>query len=197
MQGAMVANLTLGALCVDCGYHTFLIHESPILKRQIDEYVEQVTRAQALEYNLAESEKRPPGQYWVDIEAPKVCLGLGRRSRAMSCQLANAFIQALSDIIESSVGALLVLDNFNLSGAERMYNRVIRPFFEKHISLENLTHHPTKVLFELFQSRGCQKFEIVENPSTIREDAEGNIIPEGYLRCDGELIRKAVSRSTL
>lgn len=79
------------------------------------------------------------------------------------------------------------MDNFDLRGAERMYNKLLRPFFQKHISLDNLAHHPTKVLFEMFQGRGCQKFEIAEGPTT-REHAEGGMIPEGHVRCDGEIL---------
>jgi endoribonuclease Dicer len=58
-----------------------------------------------------------------------------------------------------------------------MYNTILRPFYDKHITLKTLSHHPTKVLFELFQSRGCQVFEI-----TKEIDDED----ESLIRCDGE-----------
>lgn len=86
--------------------------------------------------------------------------------------------------MESTLGAILVLDNFDSKGTERMYKKVLKPFFEKHISLQTLAHHPTKVLFEMFQARGCQQFEIVEAPHN-GQDAEGNPLPEKHIRCDG------------
>jgi endoribonuclease Dicer len=66
-----------------------------------------------------------------------------------------------------------------------MYNTILRPFYDQHITLKTLSHHPTKVLFELFQSRGCQVFEIIreideeieEGKSVVRCDGESSIIP--------------------
>ena len=58
-----------------------------------------------------------------------------------------------------------------------MYNTILRPFYDQHITLKTLSHHPTKVLFELFQSRGCQVFEITKE---IDEE------DESLIRCDGE-----------
>jgi len=56
---------------------------------------------------------------------------------------------------------------------------LLKPFYEKHISLKTLSHHPTKILFELFQSRGCQKFEIVRE-----DDAEEDGFVGTGMRCD-------------
>lgn len=64
-----------------------------------------------------------------------------------------------------------------------MYNTILRPFYDKHITLKTLSHHPTKVLFELFQSRGCQVFEI-----TKEVDEED----ESLIRCDGESLNYQV-----
>lgn len=77
-----------------------------------------------------------------------------------------------------------MLDNFNSKSTERVYQKIFKPFFEKHISLQTLAHHPTKVLFEMFQARGCQQFEIAEGPAN-GFDAEGIPLPEGQVRCDG------------
>lgn len=57
-----------------------------------------------------------------------------------------------------------------------MYDKVLRPFYDKHISLKTLSHHPTKILFELFQSQGCQEFEITK---TIINDEQK------LIRCEG------------
>lgn len=75
--------------------------------------------------------------------------------------------------MESILGALYVSDGFTLTGAQGMYEALLKPFYDQHISLKTLSHHPTKVLFELFQSLGCQEFEItrvydIEDPGSIR-----------------------------
>ena len=51
-------------------------------------------------------------------------------------------------------------DKFGRRNIEHMYQKLIRPFYDKHISLKRLSHHPTKLLFELLQSYGCQQFEL-------------------------------------
>lgn len=68
----MVTNYALAALCIESGYYKLMINESGSLSTQIDQYAENITRARDLEYTVAENEGRPPGQYWVDIEPPKV-----------------------------------------------------------------------------------------------------------------------------
>ncbi|KAF8332689.1 uncharacterized protein EI90DRAFT_3145368 [Cantharellus anzutake] len=153
LKGAMVNNIALGALCVDCGLDEFIVHDSPSLQKSIDEYKAEVKKAQQLEYNLASAEGRMPGQYWVDLEPPKV----------------------LGDIVESLLGALLVCENFIASGAGKMYQRLLKPFYDKHITLRTLSHHPTKLLFELFQTQGCQNFEIIrENDVPAAKDGGPN-----------------------
>lgn len=69
-------------------------------------------------------------------------------------------MQIISDVVESIIGAIYISDNFGLEGCTKFYDRVLRPFFDKHISMQTLTHHPTKTLFELFQTYGCQRFEV-------------------------------------
>jgi endoribonuclease Dicer len=79
-------------------------------------------------------------------------------------------------VVESVLGALYVSDGFKLDGAQAMYDALLRPFYDQHISLKTLSHHPTKILFELFQSRGCQEFEITKQ----MDDEE-----HGLYRCEG------------
>lgn len=71
--------------------------------------------------------------------------------------------QALSDVVESIVGAVYISDNFSPVGAESLFDNVLKPFFDTHITLQTLSHHPTKILFELLQAQGCQQFEITKD----------------------------------
>jgi endoribonuclease Dicer len=61
-------------------------------------------------------------------------------------------------------------------GAEALFDNVLKPFYDRHITLKTLSHHPTKVLFELFQAQGCQQFSILKEKS------------ESAIRCHGEIL---------
>jgi endoribonuclease Dicer len=80
-------------------------------------------------------------------------------------------------VVESIIGAVYISDDFSAVGAEQFFNNVLRPFYDRHISLKTLSHHPTKVLFELLQAQGCQQFQIV------KEQARNMV--EQHTQCDG------------
>jgi endoribonuclease Dicer len=77
----------------------------------------------------------------------------------------------MSDVVESVMGAIYISDNFKPDGCIMFYDRVIKPFFDKHITLQTLAHHPTKTLFELFQTYGCQRFEMIREQAIIELEA--------------------------
>jgi endoribonuclease Dicer len=77
--------------------------------------------------------------------------------------------------VESIVGAIYISDDFSPVGAEALFDSLLKPFYDRHITLKTLSHHPTKILFELFQAQGCQSFEIVKNKDEARQ----------VTRCDG------------
>ena len=68
----MVTNTALATICIESGLYKHIIHTSTTLASSIEVYKEHLDRARALEYQLADTEGRMPGQYWVDIEPPKV-----------------------------------------------------------------------------------------------------------------------------
>ena len=70
----MVSNSALAALCVHSGLSECLIYESSHLKTEISSYKEKLNEARMKENEIAAQESRIMGQYWVDIEPPKVCL---------------------------------------------------------------------------------------------------------------------------
>ncbi|EAU84711.2 hypothetical protein CC1G_00230 [Coprinopsis cinerea okayama7 len=142
LKGAMVANSTLATVCILSGIYKHLVFGSYQLSSAIEDYAEAINERADKEYALAEQENRMPGQFWPDIEPPK----------------------ALSDVIESIIGALYISDNFCPVGTEAFFDKVLRPFFDKHISLRTLTHHPTKTLFEYIQAHGCQQLKLSKGP---------------------------------
>lgn len=89
--------------------------------------------------------------------------------------------------MESIIGAIYVSDNFSPAGAEAFFDKVLKPFYDEHITLRTLSHHPTKILFELFQSQGCQEFEIVKDQAVNDEGTH-------VVQCDGEATLSAGSK---
>ncbi|KAJ3736470.1 hypothetical protein DFJ43DRAFT_1052289 [Lentinula guzmanii] len=137
LKGVMVSNTTLAAVCVSSGLHHHLLFESDKLAHDIREYEYLLNRARTEEYTLAEK-GHPIGQFWHNIESPKV----------------------LSDLLESILGALYVSDQYTPVGAEAFFDKVFKPFYDRHITLQTLSHHPKKILFELIQSKGCENYSL-------------------------------------
>ncbi|KAK0195664.1 hypothetical protein F5146DRAFT_1026528 [Armillaria mellea] len=138
LKGAMVSNRALAALCVCSGLHQHLLFQSTELALSISSYEMEVKRKQSEEYTAAQQEGRAPGQFWFDIDPPK----------------------PLSDVVESIMGAMCISDDFLPDGVETIFTNLVQPFYDKHITLQTLSHHPTKVLLELLQASGCQDFKI-------------------------------------
>ena len=150
----MVSNAALAAVCVWAGLHDYLLFESAALEENIQTYADELAEKQREEYAQAAREDRQPGQYWVEVEPPK----------------------ALSDVVESILGAVYVSDNFSPVGAETFFDKILAPFYDRHITLHTLSHHPTKILFELFQSQGCQNFELVKYPVNPESNQYGHTV---------------------
>jgi endoribonuclease Dicer len=64
--------------------------------------------------------------------------------------------------MESIIAAIYLSDNFSSIGVESFFDNLLKPFYDKHITLKTLTHHPTKNLFEMLQAQGCRRFRIVK-----------------------------------
>lgn len=68
----MVSNSVLAAVSVEAGLHRYLRIESDHVKRVTDIYIPELVEKQRAEYQEAEDEGRPYGQYWLEVEPPKV-----------------------------------------------------------------------------------------------------------------------------
>lgn len=68
----MVSNAALAAVSVWSGLHEFLLFESSQLEESIKGYVNELKEKKQEEYAVAAQEERTPGQYWLEIEPPKV-----------------------------------------------------------------------------------------------------------------------------
>lgn len=67
-----MSNSALAAVCVWSGLQQHLLFESHNLADSIQAYVEKLKACQSKEYALAAQEDRSPGQFWLEIEPPKV-----------------------------------------------------------------------------------------------------------------------------
>ncbi|KXN83705.1 Dicer-like protein 1 [Leucoagaricus sp. SymC.cos] len=109
-KSMMVSNSTLAAVCVWSGLHRF-IHTTQQLGQTIQNYEKALRSQQAAVFSGAHSEGSSLVQYWKDLEAPK----------------------ALSDVVESVIGAALISDGFSQSGVDIIFQTLLLPFYEKYI----------------------------------------------------------------
>lgn len=134
---AMVSNKFLGAFCVDLGLHKHLRYTGAQLQGHIQRFVEdvQLTKEQATKDGVT------PPNWWVNIRevTPK----------------------ALSDVVESLVGAMFVDSEFDYTVAEKFFNTYMLPFFEDmHIYDSYANQHPTTFLSNKMRELRCERFTI-------------------------------------
>ncbi|KAG7097058.1 hypothetical protein E1B28_004446 [Marasmius oreades] len=165
LKSAMVSNSTLAAIGVRSGLYRYLRFEGTPLMSGIKTYVIALQEKESGERLRAAKDGISSGQYWCDIEPPK----------------------PLADIVESIIGALYISDNFSPVGTNNFFNKVLRPFYDEHITLQTLYHHPTKVILELIQGKGCQQFKI------LREGAECLVLVHGVVLASARDINAATA----
>ncbi|CAK5275583.1 unnamed protein product [Mycena citricolor] len=130
LKAAMVSNSTLAAIAVTCGLSNHLLLADP-LADSTTRYINQLKQKEAEEYELAAQEKRQPGQYW-----------------------------AFSDVIESILGAVYISDDFSSEGVEAFFAAVLKPFYDKHITLNTLPKHPMETLADIVRAQKCLDLEM-------------------------------------
>lgn len=78
------------------------------------------------------------GEYWLDFNPPKI----------------------LSDVVESLIGAVFVDAEFDLDPVEKLFNRLLKPPLDEHISIDTIKAHPLSKLMCTVQEFGCKQCEI-------------------------------------
>lgn len=81
--------------------------------------------------------------------------------------------QALSDVVESLLGALFISEDYAIAALEAFFENVMRPFYDEHIRLSSCSTHPTSTLFKILESRSCQRFEmerVTQDKGVVRSD---------------------------
>jgi endoribonuclease Dicer len=134
---AMVSNDFLGAFCVDLGLHKHLRFTGAQLHSHIQRFVEdvQMTKEQATKDGVT------PPNWWVNVK--------------------EATPKALSDVVESLVGAMFVDSEFDYNVAVTFFNKYMLPFFEDmHIYDSYANQHPTTFLSNRMRELRCERFTI-------------------------------------
>ena len=131
---AMVSNKFLAALSVKLGFHKHLRYIGAAIERQNRDYV--------LELEEAEAAADGARDYWTNTKQPP---------------------KALSDIVESFVGALFVDSEFNYKEVERFFDAHVRGFFEDITVYDTFANnHPTTYLHKLLTlSFGCSEYRLM------------------------------------
>ncbi|CZS96253.1 related to Dicer-like protein 1 [Rhynchosporium agropyri] len=143
---AMVSNQFLGALCVALGFHIHLLLFNTSFKRQISDYVTEISEARLqAENDAVRAGKRPQDcnpDYWVSVRQPPKCL---------------------PDIIEAYIGAIFVDSEYSYATTEDFFDRHIRWFFEDMSIYDSFANkHPTTFLTKFLQiSMGCADWSVM------------------------------------
>ena len=154
----MVSNSALAALCVKCGIHNLVDMRAHGVLNGLDVYMSAVTAALQEEQRASTREGRLPGQYWLRIQTPRVCLLIWNVKYSLTM-----LIQVLSDVMEGILGALYVSDSCTLEGAEKFFDRVFKPFFDQFVTFEMLARHAADAVLEMLNQLGCQQYSRVHN----------------------------------
>lgn len=131
---AMVSNKFLAALSVKLGFHKHLRYMGAAIEKQNREYVTELEEAEATADGARD--------YWTNTTQPP---------------------KALSDIVESFVGAIFVDSEYNYKEVERFFDAQVRWFFEDITIYDTFANnHPTTYLHKLLTlSFGCAEYRLM------------------------------------
>ena len=156
---AMVSNKFLAAVAVVLGFDKFISATTTKLLIAISRYAEQVRSVmKAGGENLRRD-------FWTEIDEPP---------------------KALSDLVESYLGAVIVDSGFDYSEAESFFEKHIFWFFENMEMYDNYANkHPTTFLHKKLTEYGCTNYKLMcsdppEGPQQVRITA-GVIVHENVV----------------
>lgn len=170
---AMVSNQFLACLCVSLNLHGHLVSMHADMLQQISAYVERITQ----EREQAELDAEQAGgsrtsylrNYWTAVERPPKCL---------------------SDIVESSIGAIFVDSKFDYGEVQKFFDKHVKPYFEDmHLYDTFANKHPVTFLSNtLAITYGCAHWRIMvseipaENGSLSETQVAAGVLIHGQVR---------------
>ena len=156
---AMVSNKFLAAVAVVLGFDKFISATTTKLLIAISRYAEQVRSA------MKAGGEKLRRDFWTEIDEPP---------------------KALSDLVESYLGAVIIDSGFDYSEAESFFEKHIFWFFENMETYDNYANkHPTTFLHKKLTEYGCMNYKLMcsdppEGPQQVRITA-GVIIHENVV----------------
>ncbi|KAG8781886.1 hypothetical protein FRC12_021420 [Ceratobasidium sp. 428] len=129
IKSSMVSNRVLAIICVESGLHRFLLHDKPSLTQNIKSFVEEVEAGKREAQTDSQRTK-----HWSNLRAPK----------------------ELGDVVEALLGAIYVSSGFRLLRVKAVYNRLLRPFYDRYIDKKAMLSHPMTTLMKRLESIGCK-----------------------------------------
>jgi endoribonuclease Dicer len=129
IKDATVSNEFLGAICVLLGLHQHLDHFSDSLARDMNNYIDQLTKRR--------TDLKDKGEYWRGIKTPKI----------------------MGDLVESSLGAIYLDSGFDINEARKVFNRLLRPSIDDRIAPGKVNISPKCRFTKTVQKYGCNWFK--------------------------------------
>jgi endoribonuclease Dicer len=160
----MTANTTLAAICIESGLYRHMHAGPPTTTSAVAGYAARLDVARRQEQARLAQEGQRPGQFWVNLDEPKVLILFD----PFTIPLIPS--QVLSDVLEAVLGAAFASGGCVLESVEPLFERVMRPVFDRHIALGTLANHPTKVMCELLESHGCNQFSLEKRAAPSRHE---------------------------
>ncbi|KAJ9078333.1 Dicer-like protein 1 [Entomophthora muscae] len=157
MKDACVSNNTLAAIMETFGLHRHILHFSNKLMHAMEDFMHVMANLRS-QWEEAK-EGAPKGEYWFDINAPKV----------------------ISDVLEAVIGAVFVDSGFNFDAPYAIFTKFIQPLYDNHIAPNMVIVHPTIQLTRFIHRFGCQKLEIV--CTSLDDEEKLTRPPEDHVTC--------------
>ncbi|KAG9095108.1 hypothetical protein FRC06_010118 [Ceratobasidium sp. 370] len=129
IKSSMVSNRVLAIICVESGLHRFLLHDKQSLTEQIKNFVGEVEAGKREAQTDSQRTK-----HWSSLRAPK----------------------ELGDVVEALLGAIYTSSGFRLTRVKAVYDRLLKPFYDRYIDKKAMLSHPMTRLMSRLESFGCK-----------------------------------------
>ncbi|KAK2466145.1 hypothetical protein APHAL10511_001787 [Amanita phalloides] len=138
LKAAMMSNSTLGTIAISSKLSEYILCAPREMMVSINTFYSKISARQKEENQRTTVDEITAGQYWQGMEPPQI----------------------LVDLIKSIIGALYLSNKASSAGIEVFFGNILKPFYDKYVTLKTLAHRPTATLVELLRAHGCQSFDI-------------------------------------
>ncbi|CAE6441045.1 unnamed protein product [Rhizoctonia solani] len=164
IKSSMVSNRALAIICIESGLHRYLMHDMNSLAQSIVSFIDEVEKCKQMAQTDSQRLK-----YWSKLVAPK----------------------ALGDVIESLLGAIYVSSGFSISRVKTVYDRLLKPFYDRYINKKAMLTHPMSRLMKKLESVGCRALGIAKTETQLSDGGGAGFKCE--VKIHGQIIAGAMS----